>query len=183
MDKRIEKTRKAIYSSFTDLINTTDYDKITIQDIIDASNIGRSTFYMHFKTKDELLSKISQDIFNHVFSSSLTEEKSHNFSKANVLDYNHLITHIFYHIRDEKELIKGIMLSKCNYIFLDDFKNHLHSFVNSYYLNYQYEDSTLPLKLKKDILVDNFITIIKYWINDDFRESPEQLTNYFISLV
>ena len=68
MDKRTEKTLDAIYDAFTILINTKDYDDITIQDILDKSNIGRSTFYTHFKTKNDLLLKISQDIFEHVFS-------------------------------------------------------------------------------------------------------------------
>lgn len=182
MDKRIEKTLDAIYSSFTELINSTDYDDITIQDILDKSNIGRSTFYMHFKTKDELLLKISKDIFDHVFSLSLKEEKSHDFSKANLFDYKHLITHIFYHIRDEKELIKGILSSKGNHIFLDEFRAHLYTFADSYYSNYQTSDSRIPLSLKKEIMVNSFIVIIKYWTDNNYLETPEQLTEYFISL-
>lgn len=184
MDKRIEKTRDAIYNAFTDLINTKDYDDITIQDIIDKSNIGRSTFYMHFKTKNDLLLNISGYIFDHVFSLSLQEEKSHDFSKTSVLDYRHLITHILYHIKDKKELFKGILISKGNDIFLDAFKKHLFEFANTYYNNYNYQDSEiLPLELKKQLLVDEFIVLIKYWINNDFSESPETLTNYYISLI
>jgi len=184
MDKRSEKTLKAIYDAFTILINTKDYDDITIQDILDKSNIGRSTFYTHFKTKNDLLLKISQDIFEHVFSHTLQEEKSHDFSKENIYDFRHLVTHILYHVRDEKELIKGILLSKGNSLFLNEFRLHLTKFANSYFNNYPYsKDNILPLELKKQLLVDGFITILKYWIGDNFMESPEVLTNYFTSLI
>lgn len=53
MDRRIAKTRKAIFAAFDALIVRTDYSKISVQNIIDQADIGRSTFYEHFETKDE----------------------------------------------------------------------------------------------------------------------------------
>ena len=183
MDKRQEKTLKAIYDAFAKLINNKDYDDITIQDILDEANVGRSTFYCHFKTKNDLLLKISNDIFNHVFSNSLKEEKTHDFSKDLLFDYKHLITHILYHLYDENELIKGIFLSKGNTVFLEEFKKHLFFFADSYYKNYpQRKENDLPLSLKKDLLVESFISILKYWISDNFLETPEQITDYFITI-
>jgi AcrR family transcriptional regulator len=184
MDKRSEKTLESIFLAFSKLINTKDYDDITIQDILDESKIGRSTFYTHFKTKNDLLLNISQHIFDHVFSHSLQEEKSHDFSKDYFFDYKHLLTHILYHIRDEKDLIKGVLLSKGNGLFLEGFKSNLIKFTNSYYNNYPYDEvNNIPLELKKEILIENFITIIKYWIKNNFSESPELITEYFISLI
>ena len=55
MDRREEKTIETIYQAFTNLINTKDFDDITIQNILDEAKIGRSTFYCHFKTKNDLL--------------------------------------------------------------------------------------------------------------------------------
>lgn len=54
-DRRIERTRKMLRDSLTELIMEKDYDKITVQDIIDRANVGRSTFYTHFLDKDDLL--------------------------------------------------------------------------------------------------------------------------------
>ena len=132
MDKRSEKTINAIYEAFANLINEKDYDEITIQDLLDEANISRSTFYSHYKTKDELLLSISNHIFEHVFSKSLQEEKTHDFSKDLILDYRHLIEHIFYHVRDEKELFVGILSNKVNSVFLMEFRKHFSKFVTSY---------------------------------------------------
>ena len=182
MDKRQQKTLSAIYEAFTKLVNTKDYDEISIQDILDASNVGRSTFYCHFKTKNDLLLRISQDIFDHVFSHSLQEEKSHDFSHENVFDYKHLITHIYYHVLDEKELIKGILSSKGNNVFMEEFRKHLYVLADSYFNNYPYINKDVPLSLKKDILVEDFISILKYWVNNNFQETPETLTTYYINV-
>jgi len=55
MDRRVRKTREALYSAFLALIVERGYDAISVQDIIDAADVGRTTFYAHFKSKDELL--------------------------------------------------------------------------------------------------------------------------------
>jgi len=68
MDRRIKRTKTAIYSAFTQLLLEKKYYKITIQEIIDLANIGRSTFYSHFETKDELLKAMCTNIFEDMHS-------------------------------------------------------------------------------------------------------------------
>lgn len=44
------------------LIEETGYDRITVQDILDRADVGRSTFYAHYRDKDDLLESGFQDI-------------------------------------------------------------------------------------------------------------------------
>ena len=183
MDKREEKTLRLINDAFTKLINIKNYDDITIQDILEQAGISRSAFYAHFKTKNDLLLSISKHIFEHVFSKSLQEEKTHDFSKDAFFDYKHLIIHIFYHVQDEKELFKGILSSNGNEVFINEFKIHINKLVSSYFNNYPYRDESLiPLELKKEILVNDFIVILNYWVNDNFKETPENMGEYYFHL-
>ena len=66
MDRRQEKTQRDLYKSFTELLLTKDYGSITVLHILKGANVGRTTFYSHFSTKDELLSAFCVDVFGFV---------------------------------------------------------------------------------------------------------------------
>ena len=56
-DRRVERTQALLRTAFLELIMEKGYDAVTVQDIIDRANVGRSTFYAHFSDKDQVLLK------------------------------------------------------------------------------------------------------------------------------
>jgi AcrR family transcriptional regulator len=62
-DRREEKTRQALHQSFFKIVQQRDYQTIKIADIIDPVEVGRSTFYEHFRNKDALLASSLQGPF------------------------------------------------------------------------------------------------------------------------
>ncbi len=54
-DRRVGRTRKLLEEALYDLIVEKGYDAVTVQDIIDRANVGRSTFYAHYNDKKQLL--------------------------------------------------------------------------------------------------------------------------------
>ena len=53
-DRRVQRTREQLQKALLDLIDERDYDAITIQDIADRANVARTTFYVHYTSKDDL---------------------------------------------------------------------------------------------------------------------------------
>ncbi len=53
-DRRVQRTRQLLHDALISLILQKGYDRITVQDIVDRANVGRSTFYDHFQDKDDL---------------------------------------------------------------------------------------------------------------------------------
>ncbi|WP_433931070.1 TetR/AcrR family transcriptional regulator [Sorangium cellulosum] len=54
-DRRVQKSRKLLSDALVSLILEKGYDEVSIQDIIDRANVGRSTFYSHYENKEQLL--------------------------------------------------------------------------------------------------------------------------------
>jgi len=103
MDRRQQKTRKAIFDSLGKLLEQKRFEHITVQEIIDEANIGRTTFYAHFETKDDLLKEMCTDIFHHIFDDKLSREADHDFSTGSAaLELK--LSHILYHLRESKAI-------------------------------------------------------------------------------
>jgi AcrR family transcriptional regulator len=54
-DRRVQRTQSLLREALASLIREKAYDSISVKEILDRANVGRSTFYMHFRDKDELL--------------------------------------------------------------------------------------------------------------------------------
>jgi AcrR family transcriptional regulator len=55
LDRRVRRTRKLLHDAFISLTVEKGYEKTTIQDILDRADVGRSTFYAHYRDKAALL--------------------------------------------------------------------------------------------------------------------------------
>ncbi|MEC0283313.1 TetR/AcrR family transcriptional regulator [Terribacillus saccharophilus] len=58
VDRRVAKTQDAIKKAFLELMNEKKFEAITIQDISDRANLNRSTIYLHYLDKYDLLDKL-----------------------------------------------------------------------------------------------------------------------------
>ncbi|MEM9257618.1 MAG: TetR/AcrR family transcriptional regulator [Pseudomonadota bacterium] len=56
-DRRARRTEQAIFIAFRDLVLSRPYDEIRVADIVERADIGRSTFYAHYRNKDEVLTQ------------------------------------------------------------------------------------------------------------------------------
>jgi AcrR family transcriptional regulator len=54
-DRRVERTRRTLLAALISLLAARDYDGLTVSEILNAADVGRSTFYAHFGSKDDLL--------------------------------------------------------------------------------------------------------------------------------
>lgn len=54
-DRRVRRTAMALSHALVSLVLEKRYDAITVQDLLDRAGVGRSTFYSHYRGKDDLL--------------------------------------------------------------------------------------------------------------------------------
>ena len=176
MDRRQQKTRQAVFDAFTHLLEKKNYAGITVQDIIDEANIGRSTFYSHFETKDELLRALCTEIFDHVFAEDLSRERTHDFSDGD-RDIKAEITHILYHLQDNKSYIGRILSCESGEIFMKYFKDYLSQV-------FREELEKVGTGVPKDYLLHHTVCdlaeTVRWWMDHD-SYTPEEICSFFLS--
>jgi AcrR family transcriptional regulator len=62
LDRRVRRTRQLLREALVELTLERGYDRVTVQDILDRADVGRSTFYAHYRDKDDLLVSEFEDL-------------------------------------------------------------------------------------------------------------------------
>ena len=182
MDRRVRKTINAVYDAFAEVLKEKDFADLSVEDILQRAHVSRSTFYAHFKTKADVLDSISRNIFDHVFSHALEQEESHDFSKASILDYEHLFTHVLYHLRDEKELIQSILATSCKVEFLNELREHIAPLIQRCLREGFFAKKDVPEELQLRHIEESFLSTVAYWFASGCEKSPEQMVEAFLCM-
>lgn len=179
MDRRQKKTRKAIFAALSCLLETRKFEQITVQEIIDAADIGRSTFYAHFETKDDLLNTMCKDIFNHIITSALPQELETDYSQGSQ-NLELKLGHILYHLKENKNNIKGILTGDSRELFLHFLKQYLYDLFERYVEEF---NPTVPKDFLLQFLAASFAETVRWWITEDSEYSPEDTARFFMVMI
>lgn len=179
IDRRQQKTRQAIFSAFSHLLEGKSFGNITVREIIDEANVGRSTFYAHFETKDDLLKAMCTDIFEHVFSKNLKSESNHDFSHSEH-NFEKELTHILYHLQDNKRNLKGLFSCESGELFMNYFKGYLQGMFSAHIEKIHYQ---APIEYVLNMAVCSFAETVRWWIAEDKEYTPEEVTAFFLEYI
>jgi AcrR family transcriptional regulator len=77
-DLRIRRTRGRLSNALVELMRDKSINQITVQEVLKQAAVGRSTFYLHYRDKDDLLLDLMENGME-MWSNGLskTKEKSH----------------------------------------------------------------------------------------------------------
>lgn len=104
-DLRVQRTKKALITTFSDLLETKSFDNITIQDLCEKANVRRSTFYRHFNDKYDLL--------NHIVGTLIEYFRTLHLPEIDPKDprqfFNKFMKDILLFISDNKAMVKSVI--------------------------------------------------------------------------
>lgn len=175
MDRRQRKTRQAILAAFESLAAREHYADITVAQIIERADIGRSTFYAHFGTKDELLDQMCAELFAHVFEG--VETHAHTHEDLQTVTLEGMLAHLLYHLRDNHHGICGKLLAEGEPHFTAHFTKLLSAFLAT---RLPERSSWVPQDLMQALLVGCFCQAIGWWHEGGYEASPEDLAHWYV---
>ena len=183
MDRRQQKTRTAIFSAFTSLLAEKSYSKITVQEIIDAANVGRTTFYAHFETKDDLLKELCEELFGHIIGSAMDCTHTHGLYSDGSAPES-VFCHLLQHLQENDKNIIALLSCESSEMFLRFFKDSLIELVRSQFINQNRKANT---DIPEDFLINHisgsFVEMALWWIKGHRKQTPEDLDRYFRAVI
>ena len=176
-DRRIQKTRDLLHRSLAALVHEKPYDSISVKEILDRANVGRSTFYTHFSDKDELLVSGIHDLLRLIRTdkppySAKLPERIISFSLP-----------IFEHIDHHRHAGDARMGTKSRALLRDHLRGALAELiaddVGKCFPGQQKASGQVPPDLLVEYVSSTFILVLNWWVESRSRLSPRNVNDVF----
>ena len=174
IDRRTKYTLQIIKENILKLMGEKEISKITVTELCKLADINRATFYKYYVDIYDLIEKIELELYNKLKESiELTE------SKENINPFIYNIIKIIYENQDACKVLFGPygnkeFIRKIVYLAYiksaTEWKNHLTKF------------STLEIDYIFNFFAFGSIGIIEKWIQENFKDSPEEISKLIINL-
>jgi AcrR family transcriptional regulator len=176
VDRRVSRTQKALKDALRMLILKKHYDDITVQDIIDCANVGRATFYLHFRGKEELFRRDWESLLEgFIRGINLRDTLKDNFVPIADLFQLMKTHHSFY-----RALVKSgkmsIVMNLARSQVAIAIENKLRVFSVS-------KSNSVSISIMSNYLAREIFGLLQWWLENDMPRSPEQMSEVFHRLV
>jgi len=176
-DRRIQRTRELLQKALIELTSERDYDTITIQDIIDRANVGRTTFYKHYNSKDELFMSCHEAMISEFHIGPF-----HPLSREALLspEIPLEMTSAYQHLEQRRAQLYPVFQGKDSPLILRQIRDrsareieaNLHSAFGE-------TRSMIPLDLLANYLAGAQIALMQWWLEKRRPHAAEKLTQTF----
>jgi AcrR family transcriptional regulator len=166
VDPRVTRTRRLLLDALANLIILEGYEAITVREIVRKAEINRSTFYLHFLDKQDILTQLQNDILNEL-KESLKQPKYSYESAIN--DFKNLSepikSHVamFEHIQKQSSLYKKLLNDS-------EFRGRFTKEIITQILHFR--DSIW----EATYMANGVVGIILYWLENGMKETVIEMS-------
>jgi AcrR family transcriptional regulator len=179
IDRRVARTRAMLHEALMSLIlKKKRYEAITIKNICDAANVGRSTFYAHYTSKDDLkrsgLENIRRLLVDRHRDALATpgdmRERSLGFSLT-----------MFEHARDHMDLYRALAGGRGGTIALGTIRQILSDLVRNELAGTIDKNSAdvIPREFVVQYIVGAYMAVLTWWLDGGAKLPPERIDAMF----
>ena len=176
-DRRTNRTRRQLSSALVDLVKEKRFDDITVQNVIDRADVGRSTFYSHFRDKEDLFQK-DWERFLDGFAQHI------DWENAGVTSFVPVV-YLFRHLQEFQPFYKGLVRSqKVDAIFKSG-TNHLSQKIEAALTSRLRGKPapSVPIPVLSNYLASELFSLLKWWLDHNMPYPPERMDEIFHALV
>ena len=172
-DQRIRRTHERLGMALLTLIQERPIDEVTVQDVLDRASVGRSTFYLHFRDKDDLLlSQLEMFLENMSTALSIRKEASHRVVP---------VAELFAHIGNQNKLYRALADSGRLNDFFDLAQGYFARGIEQRLTESKRLSNLQQRELvaRSSALAGSMLSLLRWWLDRGEKESPRVMDELF----
>lgn len=174
IDRRVARTRAMLQDALISLIVKKGYEAITIEDICEAANVGRSTFYAHYASKDDL----KRSGLEHLRRALVDRQRHTLATQENVRD-RHLGfgLALFEHARDHLDLYRALVGTRGGAVALGTIRQILSDLVRDELAAAADKKSAdvVPREIVVEYVVGAYMAVLTWWLDRGAKLPPQRI--------
>jgi AcrR family transcriptional regulator len=174
IDRRVRRTRDALGDALIALLQERPFATITVQQVLDRAGIGRSTFYAHYRGKDDLLLSDIED-FLEGMSTLLSRRGEASNRVAPVCEF-------FAHVAEMRQLRAALTAADKMSDFLEMAQGYFARGIEQRFRELRVTGPSQPAATAH-ALSGSMLSLMTWWLDHDSSASPEQMDALFHQLV
>ncbi|MEP7271088.1 MAG: TetR/AcrR family transcriptional regulator [Acidobacteriota bacterium] len=176
-DRRIRRTRDALGDALVALIGEKAFDAITVQEVLDRANVGRSTFYTHYQSKEDLFISDADEFFE-AFSKHLSD---HNDPSDRVA----MVRELFSHVAEMREFVAALVAAGRYQDVMELAHGHFARGIERRLAEFP-RGLAVPAEQRAAMAhaqAGSLFSLLQWWLDRGMRETPEQMDDLFHRMV
>jgi AcrR family transcriptional regulator len=184
-DRRVQKTETLLRDALTSLIREKAYDSIAVKEILDRANVGRSTFYTHFRDKDDLLASSIHEMLRPARPAQLppSAKPYEKIIRFSLPIFEELQQHRHQHRRAGDAMLddgnRAILHERLQNVLVeligDDVERCLQGRREA--------AGQMPPDVLAHYVASTFVLVLNWWVETDSPLAPKEVNDLFRALV
>jgi AcrR family transcriptional regulator len=178
-DRRVKRTREVLQKALIDLIDEQGYDAITVQQIVDRADVARTTFYVHYTSKDDLFISCHEAIVSDFQSGPLYP---HPLSREELLspEVPPGMIAAYQHLDEARARLNPIFRGKDGALILRRIRDwSAQEIETNLRAVFDESDSTVPFDLLATYLAGAQLALVQWWLEKRQPHTAETLAQTF----
>lgn len=171
-DLRIRRTRERLGAALIELLEAKPMDEITIRQVLDRARVGRSTFYLHYRDKDDLLLSQFENGLE-MWSGILSAKREKSRRVAPVTEY-------FAHVASATKLYRSLVAAGRIQSYFDLAHGY---FARGIARRLQEIGVAIldkrALDARSQALSASLVSLLRWWLEHGAKEPPEDMDQLF----
>jgi AcrR family transcriptional regulator len=175
-DLRIRRTRERLGAALIALIEEKPIDNVTVREVLDRAQVGRSTFYLHYQDKNDLL--VSQmehglEMWSNILCTR--QEKSRRLAP---------VAEFFAHVASAGKLYRSLVASSRIQVFFDLAQGYFARGIAR-----RLRQIGLPMSDQRELdasshaFAGNLLSLLKWWLDRGAKEPAKDMDELFHRMV
>ncbi len=176
-DRRVKRTRNLLHQALHELMAQKRYDDITVQDIIDRADVGRSTFYAHYQDKEDLAVRELIRIM---------DELNQAIADSDPQGSQLLPTRgLFDHIAENPHIFMGMMRDRGMEFFFDKGQQYWAERIEErlQVLLPPGHEPDIPVMMIATTTAGTLVTMMRWWLDNKLPFSADQMAQFADQLI